>query len=75
MVLLEQSGFWDASRTLSPGSISDPFNGQEHEGKYPPPPKSSTSGVSQATLGPTPANTLLPAYHPLTVKGEFDTPQ
>lgn len=35
MVLLGQSGFWDASLTLRPGSISDLFNGLEHGGLLP----------------------------------------
>lgn len=38
MVLLGRSGFWDASLTLRPGSISDHFNGQECKGCYPTPP-------------------------------------
>lgn len=65
MVLLRRSGFWDASLTLRPGSISDHFNGQEHGGCYPPP-ESGLPCVSQAALGPMPTNTLTPSYRPLT---------
>lgn len=52
MVLQQRSGFWDASLTLSPGSISDHFNGLE------------LGGLSPTTLHP-PNQHLLACNKPL----------
>lgn len=78
MVLLGQSGFWDASLTLRSWSGSDHFNGLEHGGGgfYPLPTthKIITAWCLTRTLEPTPVETLTPSYRPPTMNGECDTP-
>lgn len=55
MVLLGQSGFWDASLTLRPKSISDHFNAEEHGGAASPcqpPTNSAPPGVKHPPCNP-----------------------